>query len=214
MRGMSCFTRILPARLAADPSAQSPLGLRAAALRQPLAALALTLLVATVPTVPLAQPAPAASAPNAAGSAPKTPAAPKAPTIKRWVDERGIVHFSDAPPPPSARPASPLTELATARPLSPAEQANARELLAQYRNQLTQPPADPPSAPASGAALPTTRPPVTNAANQSCAAQWQRYGEAYRCLDGFRAGKGIFHPEAFARCPVLKEPNCPAPTSP
>ena len=175
---------------------------------QLLGAVCLTAVLASSPTGVLAQAAPAASAPKAGASAPKAPSAPAKPTIKRWVDERGTVHFSDAPPPASARVASPVTELSTAPPLSADEQAKARELMQQYRGQL----ATAPEAPASAASGP--RRAAAAPANQSCAAQWQRYGEAYRCLDRFRAAKGVVRPEAFAQCPVIAQPDCPAPASP
>ena len=168
------------------------------------AALLLTALcVAAAPAGALAQPAATASAPQAGASAPKAPTGPAAPTIKRWVDERGVVHFSDAPPPANARPASPVTDIATVPALTPNDQARARELMQQYRTYLDQQPQA-----AASAARRAAGPP---ARDQSCAAQWQRYGAAYRCLDGFRAAKGVVRPEAFERCPVVKEPDCPAP---
>ncbi|MFD1710947.1 DUF4124 domain-containing protein [Ottowia flava] len=167
------------------------------------------LLLFAAPWGALAQPTPAASAPQAGASAPKAPAGPTAPTIKRWVDERGVVHFSDAPPPANGRPASRVTDIATVPPLAASEQSRARDLMQQYRNYLDQEPQA--SASAASAARRATGP---SASNQSCAAQWQRYGAAYRCLDGFRAAKGVVRPEAFERCPVVKEPDCPAPSSP
>lgn len=163
-------------------------------------------LLAAAPWGAVAQPAPAASAPKAGASAPKTPASPAAPTIKRWVDDKGVVHFSDAPPPANARPVSPVTDIASVPALTPNEQARARDLMQQYRNYLDQKPQA--AASAASAARRVAGPP---ARDQSCAAQWQRYGAAYRCLDAFRAGKGVVRPEAFERCPVVKEPDCPAP---
>ena len=172
------------------------------------AALLTGLLLAASASGVLAQPTPAASAPQVGASAPKPPAKPAAPTIKRWVDERGVVHFSDAPPPAGARARSPVTEVATVPPMTPNEQARARDLMQQYRDYLDQQP----QAAASAASAARRAGPAPR--DQSCAAQWARYGAAYRCLDGFRAAKGVVRPEAFERCPVVKEPDCPAPTSP
>ena len=152
-------------------------------------------------------PAPTAAPASAAASA---PAKPPAPTIKRWVDERGVVHFSDAPPPSSAR--ANVTEIAKVPPLTPAEQAKARDLMSQYEQQLAKVPAAPASSPAASAPQPRRPVAAAPSGNQSCAAQWDRYGAAYRCLDGFRAAKGVVRPEAFAVCPVVKEPDCPAPS--
>lgn len=162
------------------------------------------LLLAASPWSASAQPA-AASAPQPGASAPKVAPKPAAPTIKRWVDERGTVHYSDAPPPASARATSSVTEMATVPPLTPDEQARARELTQQYRNYLDQTP----QAAASAASAARRAGPAPS--DQSCAAQWARYSAAYRCLDGFRAAKGVVRPEAFERCPVVKEPDCPAP---
>lgn len=164
------------------------------------------LLLAAAPGLALAQAAPSASVPKAAASASK---APSAATIKRWVDDKGVVHFSDAPPPANARPVSPVTDIATVPALTPNEQARARDLMQQYRNYLDQQPQA-----AASAASAARRASGPSARDQSCAAQWQRYGAAYRCLDGFRAAKGVVRPEAFERCPVVKEPDCPAPSSP
>ena len=121
-----------------------------------------------------------------------------------------MVHFSDAPPPSSAR--ANVTEIAKVPPLTPAEQAKARDLMSQYEQQLAKVPAAPASSPAASAPQPRRPVAAAPSGNQSCAAQWDRYGAAYRCLDGFRAAKGVVRPEAFAVCPVVKEPDCPAPS--
>ena len=185
-------------------------GQRPPAVPRPAVALAalvgaLALWLAAPAPGALAQPAPTASAPAPGASAPKAPAKPAGPTIKRWVDERGMVHFSDAPPPSSARATSPVTDVTPAPPLSPVDQARARDLMSQYRNYLSQQP----QAPASTASAPPRAAQAPR--DQSCAAQWERYGAAYSCLDGFRAGKGVVRPEGFNQCPVLKQPDCPAP---
>ena len=48
-------------------------------------------------------------------------ALPAGAQIRRWVDERGVVHYSNAEPNPSDRVASPITEVAPAAPLTDVE---------------------------------------------------------------------------------------------
>ncbi|NLD43939.1 MAG: DUF4124 domain-containing protein [Chloroflexi bacterium] len=125
--------------------------------------------------------------------------------IKRWVDERGVVHYSDAPPPPQARPRSEVLEVAPVAPLGAAEEAAAAQRLQQYRDALAQPP----QAPASAASAPSRTTPAAD--DQSCAAQWARYNAAYQCMDPYRMVDGRIRPEAFDKCPVVPQPSCPAP---
>jgi hypothetical protein len=128
--------------------------------------------------------------------------------IKRWVDERGVVHYSDAAPPPGAT-ASPVTAVEPARPLSPAAKAAANQRLREARDYLAQTPA---SALASAASAP---PPAARRASapqgDGCAAQWARYNAAYACMDPYRLANGGVRPEAFTQCPQLPQPQCPAP---
>ncbi|MFV0678911.1 DUF4124 domain-containing protein [Ottowia sp.] len=133
-------------------------------------------------------------------------AAPASAQIKRWVDENGVVHFSNADPQPADQVASPVTEVPLARQPSAAESAAAQQQLEKYRQQLAQ---NPPAAPASAASSP--QPQTPSADDQSCAAQWQRYNAAYACLDPYRAKGGAIKAEGFAKCPVVKQPSCPAP---
>ncbi|QTD43752.1 DUF4124 domain-containing protein [Ottowia testudinis] len=124
--------------------------------------------------------------------------------IKRWVDERGMVHYGDAAP--QARPAGAVTSVAPTEPLTPAEQAAAAQRLQKYRDQL----AEPPQAPASAASSPAARGLPTG---NSCADQWARYNAAYACMDRYRMTRGGIRPEAFDKCPVVAQPSCPAPGS-
>ena len=131
--------------------------------------------------------------------------------IKRWVDERGVVHYSDAPPPPRAPAAGAVTEVEPVAPLSPADQAAAAQRLQQYRDQLAQPPQGPASG--AGAAAPAAAASGPAADDHSCAAQWARYDAAYACMDPYRMIDGRIRPEAFEKCPVLVQPDCPRPGS-
>lgn len=123
--------------------------------------------------------------------------------IRRWVDERGIVHYSDTAP--NAKVASPVTTMPAAPPLSGAEKTQADERMRQYRDALAQAPASA----ASVASAPThaARAPK----DDSCAAQWARYNAAYSCMDPYRVADGGIRPEAFKKCPVVTQPQCPAP---
>jgi hypothetical protein len=125
--------------------------------------------------------------------------------IKRWVDERGVVHYSDEAPSPGARVASPVTEVAPAAPLSAAEQQAAERRLRGYRDALNTPAAPARDAPPPG---PNPRP---ASEDNSCAAQWARYNAAYACMDPYRLSHGGLRPEAFKRCPVLTQPSCEPP---
>lgn len=139
-------------------------------------------------------------------------AAPCGAQIKRWVDERGMVHYSDAAP-PAAQPASgPVADVPGAAPLTPAEQASAEARRQQTRQELARPallPASAASAAAPASAAAAASQPATG--DHSCAAQWARYNAAYACMDPYRMVNGRIRPEAFEHCPQLDQPACPAP---
>ncbi len=141
-----------------------------------------------------------------------TLAPPAAAQIKRWVDERGVVHYSDAPPPPRAPAAGAVTELPPMAPPSPTDRAAAAQRLQHYREQLTEP-AQLPASGASAAAPRTHAASAPAASDQSCAAQWARYHAAYACMEPYRMVDGRIRPEAFQRCPVVAQPSCPQPGS-
>ena len=128
--------------------------------------------------------------------------------IKRWVDERGIVHYSGAPP--QAPPAGPVTDVVPVPPLSAAEAAAAAQRLQQYRDQL-----EAPQRPTGAASAPAVPPAPTASAptGGSCAEQWARYEAAYACMDPYRMVDGRIRPEAFEKCPVVPQPDCPRPGS-
>lgn len=139
-------------------------------------------------------------------------APPATAQIKRWVDEQGVVHYSDAPPTRTA-PGTKVENIAPTPPLSAADKAAADARLQQYRDTLAQP-AHPAASAASAPATPQARTPTPRPDDQSCAAQWQRYNAAYACMDGYRikGAKGAaVRPEAFDKCPVVAQPSCPAP---
>lgn len=48
-------------------------------------------------------------------------------------------------------------------------------------------------------------------ADNSCEAQWQRFNEAYACLEPYRIKEGRVRAEGFKHCPVLAQPDCPPP---
>lgn len=139
-------------------------------------------------------------------------AAPCSAQIKRWVDERGMVHYSDAPPPATQPASGPMTDVPAAVPLTPAEQAAAAAQRQQTQQQLAQP-AQPPASAAPLQAPGASHPPAAlpPADDHGCAAQWARYNAAYACMDPYRMVDGRIRPEAFEKCPVLAQPSCPAP---
>ena len=65
-------------------------------------------------------------------------ALPATAQIKRWVDERGVVHYSDALPTRTA-PGTQVESIAPVPPLSAADQAAADARLQKYRDHLAQP---------------------------------------------------------------------------
>ncbi|MDR0276000.1 MAG: DUF4124 domain-containing protein [Burkholderiaceae bacterium] len=169
-----------------------------------LSRVSLACLAAGVCTAAWAQPAPpppnivqAPSAAPAASAQPKPQSAP----IKRWVDERGVTHYGDALPP---QPMRDIQELPQAQQPSAADLARGQADLARYRQQL-QPPLAPPAPTSAPAFAPAAQPsgPLT------CAQQWAQYDAAYACMDPYRMAKGGIRPEAFEKCPVVKEPGCP-----
>ena len=136
-------------------------------------------------------------------------ALPATAQIKRWVDERGVVHYSDALPTRTA-PGTQVESIAPVPPLSAADQAAADARLQTYRDDLAQP-ARPAASAASAAAAPQAGASAPAPDDQSCAAQWQRYNAAYACMDGYRLKGGGVRPEAFDKCPVVAQPSCPPP---
>ena len=130
--------------------------------------------------------------------------------IKRWVDERGVVHYGDAVPAAQTRSGAEVSTVTPVPAISTDDQTRARaqERLQAYREQMAQQNAAAAPASAASAATPPTGP---NPNDNSCLAQWQRYDAAYACLDGHRAAGGVVKPEALEKCPVLKQPDCPLP---
>jgi hypothetical protein len=128
--------------------------------------------------------------------------------IKRWVDQRGVVHYSDAPPPPNDPASSPVTTVAPVPPLTQADKARAAQDMEQYRQSLTPPPAAPASA--APASDPSNSPSLPQ--DNSCASQWARYNAAYACMDPYRMNRGGLRPEAFEKCPQVPQPQCSAPS--
>lgn len=125
------------------------------------------------------------------------------------MDERGVVHYSDALPTRTA-PGTQVESIAPVPPLSAADQAAADARLQKYRDDLAQP-ARPAASAASAAAAPQAGASAPAPDDQSCAAQWQRYNAAYACMDGYRLKGGGVRPEAFDKCPVVAQPSCPPP---
>lgn len=124
--------------------------------------------------------------------------------IKRWVDERGMVHYGDALP---AKPVRDVKTLPDAPQPSANDLARGQSDLDRYRQELQTP------APIASAPQPQGRPagPAQPSGPLNCAQQWQRFDEAYRCMDAYRVRGGGIKTEGFAECPVVKEPGCPRP---
>jgi len=125
--------------------------------------------------------------------------------IKRWVDERGMVHYGDALP---AKPVRDVKTLPEVPPPSAADEARAAADMARYKAAL-----EPASAPPEPV-RPASRPKLAQASapeDSSCEAQWARYDAAFACLAPYRLVGGGVKPEGFAVCPVLKQPYCRVP---
>lgn len=124
--------------------------------------------------------------------------------IKRWVDERGIVHYSNVGPQPNERVASPVTELAPAQPITVADPAQGQQ---RWRQE--------PASPTPNGATPGLAPRGDKPAPEdpSCAGHWARYNAAYACLNPYRAQGGAIRAEGFSKCPVVKQPECAPPES-
>lgn len=137
--------------------------------------------------------------------------------VKRWVDERGMVHYSDTAPPKGAA-AGPVTTVETPPKPTALEQVRAERKLEAARDYVAQPSAHAASAPASApqraASAPRVGPPRSDPvadAGAQCATQWRAYDDAYACLNPYRVAGGGVKAEGYAACPVVREPSCARP---
>lgn len=137
--------------------------------------------------------------------------------IKRWVDERGVVHYSDQTP-ARGETRGPVKTIDTPPPPTALEQVRADRKLEAARDYVAQPSARAASAPAAPASAvpgaPLVGPPRSDPAADAgaqCAAQWRAYDDAYRCMDPYRVQGGGIKAEGYAACPVVREPACDRP---
>jgi hypothetical protein len=128
--------------------------------------------------------------------------------IQRWVDQKGVVHFSDTPPSPNEQPASsPVTQVTPAvAPLTAAQKAQAEQNMRQYQQALA---SQPPASAASGAAPAPAGPALPQ--DNSCASQWAGFNASYACMNPYRLAGGGVRPEGYAKCPQVQQPDCAAP---
>ena len=131
----------------------------------------------------------------------------------KWTDEKGQVHYGDAPPQDKKAEAKAIDLVP---PVSEDDRQKAQERLARDKAYLKKVDALPASA--AKAASPASNP--SSSASQSCEQQWKAYNESYACLEPYRVGganNGGQHilPEGYARCQVLPQPvNCPLTNNP
>ena len=138
--------------------------------------------------------------------------------IKRWVDERGMVHYSDQSPAQGAA-VGPVKNIDTPPPPTALEQRRSEQKIEAARDPVAQPAArgtSAPTAPASATAgsprVGPLRPdPMADDASAPCAAQWRTFDDAYRCMDPYRVQGGGIKADGYAVCPVVREPACPRP---
>jgi hypothetical protein len=124
--------------------------------------------------------------------------------IVRWVDERGVVHYSDVNPAKSKT--VPQEVQIRGRPATELEKQEIEARLQKYRDLLrTQPDA----APAAGemAIVPAPQPAAADKDKPGCEAQWKKYLGALACFDRYANGNGSVRPEAFRNCAVVSQPE-------
>lgn len=130
-----------------------------------------------------------------------------------WTDDKGQVHYGDAPPQDKKAEAKAI-ELAP--PVSEQERQKAQERLARDKAYLKQVDA----VPASAAKAASSAPNPPSSGPQTCEQQWKAYNESYACLDPYRVGGSYnggqhIRPEGYAHCQVLAQPvHCPLATNP
>ena len=122
--------------------------------------------------------------------------------IVRWVDERGVVHYSDKAPPKTR-----AQTVEVDKRLPP--EKSGREIEARLkgdRDYLRSSPGGTAADRLAGAIQPAPRP-VSQPNGDSCEAQWERYSAAQACFSDFRNANGSVGPGAYRQCPVLAEPD-------
>ena len=131
----------------------------------------------------------------------------------KWTDEKGQVHYGDAPPQDKKTEARAIDLVP---PVSEQERQKAQERLARDKAYLKKVDAGPASA--AKAASPAPNP--SSSAPETCEQQWKAYNESYACLDPYRVGganNGGQHilPEGYTHCQVLPQPvHCPLANNP
>lgn len=124
--------------------------------------------------------------------------------IVRWVDERGVVHYSDVNPAKSKT--KPEAVQIKSRPSTESEKQEIDARLQKYRDSLrNQPDAAPPVEEV--AVVPASRPSVPGKDKPGCEEQWKKYFGAQACFDRYANGNGSVKPEAFRHCAVVSQPE-------
>ncbi len=124
--------------------------------------------------------------------------------IVRWVDERGVVHYSDVNPAKSKT--RPEEVQIRGRPPTDLEKQEIEARLRKYRDSLsTQPDAAP--AAEEAALIPSSPPAVPGRDKPGCEAQWTHYLGSLACFGRYANGNGSVRPEAFRHCAVVSQPE-------
>lgn len=126
----------------------------------------------------------------------------------KWTDEKGQVHYGDAPP---------AERKATARPIEtgapPSEEDRKRaERRHAHDLQVLAEAASAAAAASASAAPPTAAGKAASSSGSACEQAWKAYDESYACINPYRMSGGRIRPEAFEHCKELRQPwECPAP---
>ena len=142
-----------------------------------------------------------------------SPALAQAQLAYKWTDDKGQVHYGDAPPQGKKADAKAIDLVP---PVAEPDRRKAQERLARDKAYLQRVDA----LPASAAKAASTAASASPALAQTCEQQWKAYNESYTCLEPYRVGgayNGGQHilPEGYAHCQVLPQPvHCPLASNP
>jgi hypothetical protein len=133
--------------------------------------------------------------------------------IYKWTDASGRTHYSNSPPPKSAK-ASTLD--LQKKQVTPADRAAAEARLARDRELLKAAAAKdaaPNAAGSLGPPKPAASAPTAREEPSECQKANKRFADSARCFDSFRGPDGKLRPEAFERCEEVVRPieACPGP---
>jgi hypothetical protein len=124
--------------------------------------------------------------------------------VYKWTDDKGRVHYSDAPP--AGRP-SKAVEIDVREPTD-ADRKAAEGRAARNKENTVQP-AVAASAPPVGK-VPSMSPPQTAPGDTAaCQAEWDAYLKSTECFGPYVNANGSIRPEAFKVCTEVPQPREP-----